>query len=330
MDFDNTILDFDALEKIIGMMAPDILPMWTSIHQPQNFVPMTNAVFGAMQRRGISEETILAAIRKIATHNFPPGSVATLRHAKALPNTRLVILSDCNDLVIRTMLEAVDCLGCVDEIVTNTAQFARGTPEDAATAGPTSVAPASSADGPARTRMVVYPRHPWSKPPHGCPYCPANLCKGAELQQLRRERCIAKGHLPACGPMLTWLPPLSFPRPAPGLATESCGGTGPRAATSASCTWAMAPTTSALRSAWPRTTLSSRGRVRGPPPPGGPARLLVAHPSLTSLPLSVGFMLERLLAQLADAKEDGSPMPQARSLVWADHVELHSYITEIL
>ena len=35
--------------------------------------------------------------------------------------------------------------------------------------------------------MAVFPRHAWDNTPHGCPRCPANLCKGAELALIREE-----------------------------------------------------------------------------------------------------------------------------------------------
>jgi len=37
-------------------------------------------------------------------------------------------------------------------------------------------------------RLRVHPRHPAGAPPHGCPLCPENLCKGAELGRLRALR----------------------------------------------------------------------------------------------------------------------------------------------
>lgn len=191
LDYDHTLLDFDSLERLITILAPDILPMWTAIHQPQNFIPITCACFDALQRRGVSEEHIMSIIRKVGAE-LPPASVQLLTFARKQRQCRTVILSDCNDLVIRTMLESVGCGDTVDKIVTNNAQFTRSNASSIQEEGPAATPLLSSAvpDGvtSATSRLVVYPRHPWSRPPHGCPYCPANLCKGYELQQLRAER----------------------------------------------------------------------------------------------------------------------------------------------
>lgn len=192
LDYDHTLLDFDSLKRLITVLAPDILPMWTAIHQPQNFIPITCACFDALQRRGVSEEDILAVIRKVGAE-LPVASIQLLKFARTHTRCRTVILSDCNDLVIRTMLQSVGCADAVDQIVTNNAQFTRSAAGSNPTEGGPSASPLNLSAVPdgvvsASSRLVVYPRHPWSRPPHGCPYCPANLCKGLELQQLRSER----------------------------------------------------------------------------------------------------------------------------------------------
>lgn len=180
-DFDQTLLDYDSLGRLIGLLAPDLLRMWMSVKQPQNFIPMTNSIFGAFQRRGISAHTIEHTLRKMGRIEFPRESAELIRDA-ASRGCKVFVLSDCNDWLIELILAAADVMPHVTQVITNTALFTHASHLDDTTP-PTGGAPRDMAD-PA-LRLAVFPRHPWDKPPHGCPYCPANLCKGAELSALR-------------------------------------------------------------------------------------------------------------------------------------------------
>lgn len=66
------------------------------------------------------------------------------------------ILSDANSVFISEILQAHDLTACVDEIHTNPARFDHGA-----------------------LRVV-----PFHDKPHGCHRCPANLCKGAVMEEL--------------------------------------------------------------------------------------------------------------------------------------------------
>lgn len=130
------------------------------------------------------------------------------------------ILSDCNSVFISHMLTGAKVNTRVQEVITNLSSFVRcPSPTDAqtsptqsprepdsahsdaesSTASPHKVQLASTdaiwaaANGkaagdkaPASHRMVVQPRHDWTVASHGCPLCPANLCKAS----------------PCCGSML--------------------------------------------------------------------------------------------------------------------------------
>lgn len=180
-DFDQTLLDYDSLGRLIGLMAPDLLRMWMSVKQPQNFIPMTNAIFGALQRRGITAGAIERTLLKMGRIEFPRQSAELLRDAHTR-GVKVVVLSDCNDWLIQLLLRAAGCATYVSAIITNTALFTHASHFDDTTPPPAS---ASRDLADPSLRLAVFPRHPWDKPPHGCPYCPANLCKGAELSALR-------------------------------------------------------------------------------------------------------------------------------------------------
>ncbi|KAL0039408.1 hypothetical protein WJX79_007128 [Trebouxia sp. C0005] len=134
-DFDKTIADFDAGERLVEELAPELTPMLASQEMPANFVPVTNAVLAEMARRGIGRQQILTALRKMGTE-LPQDSVKMMQWAHQ-QGIDMRILSDCNSVFISHMLTGAK------------------------------------------------PRHDWTVSSHGCPLCPANLCKGQELEALR-------------------------------------------------------------------------------------------------------------------------------------------------
>jgi len=120
------------------------------------------------------------------------------------------ILSDCNSVFISHMLTGAKVNTRVQEVITNLSSFVRCQPSsdpqsasqadsahsdaESSTASPGKVQSASSgSDGgatwgassgdaaagktAASHRMVIQPRHDWTVSSHGCPLCPANLCK---------------------------------------------------------------------------------------------------------------------------------------------------------
>lgn len=62
----------------MGELAPELGPMLASLEMPANFVPVTNAVLGEMQRRGISRDAILTELRRMGTE-IPQASLQLLR-----------------------------------------------------------------------------------------------------------------------------------------------------------------------------------------------------------------------------------------------------------
>jgi hypothetical protein len=83
-------------------LAPELVPMLTSLEMPANFVPMTNAVLAEMARRGIARDRILATLRRMGGE-MPLGSLRLLQWA-ARAGIDIRILSDCNSLFIGHML----------------------------------------------------------------------------------------------------------------------------------------------------------------------------------------------------------------------------------
>ena len=52
-------------ERLVGELAPELLPMLATLEMPANFVPMTNTILAEMQRRGIGRDQILAELQKM-------------------------------------------------------------------------------------------------------------------------------------------------------------------------------------------------------------------------------------------------------------------------
>ena len=128
------------------------------------------------------------------------------------------ILSDCNSVFISHILTGAKINTRVQEVITNFSSFVRCQPPtgqdclaqsphkpqsahsdaESTTAAPSKVGKLpfpggqraagaalgdnmAGAKAPASHRMVIQPRHDWTVSSHGCPLCPANLCKASFL-----------------------------------------------------------------------------------------------------------------------------------------------------
>ena len=65
-------------ERLVEELAPELTPMLASLEMPANFVPVTNAVFAEMARRGIGRQQILTALRKMGTE-LPQDSIKMMQ-----------------------------------------------------------------------------------------------------------------------------------------------------------------------------------------------------------------------------------------------------------
>lgn len=89
-------------ERLVGDLAPELVPMLASLQQPANFVPLTNAVLAEMARRGISERSLVSTLQKMGAE-IPQPSIQMLQWA-AQQSIDVRIISDCNSVFIRQML----------------------------------------------------------------------------------------------------------------------------------------------------------------------------------------------------------------------------------
>lgn len=221
-DFDKTLLDCDSGERLCDEVAPELTSLLSQIESPANFVPVTNTVLSEMHRRGVSRDRIVAALHGIAAE-LPVGTVQLLQWAKQ-QKIDVRILSDANTVFISHILTAAKVHSFVSEVVSNNAAFQRVEGIAASGLGPessqnnnaedcddasqstkgrdgkreavnsrwffsrrgSSGAPGIVPNNVSQYRLVVDPRHDYRKHgSHGCPLCPANLCKGRELDAMR-------------------------------------------------------------------------------------------------------------------------------------------------
>ena len=210
-DFDNTLVDFDAGERVMEQLAPELLPMLVGLDPKSSAVPITNTLLAELQRRGVSRDQLLQTLQSLGAE-VPPAIVELLSAAKAHTSANVRVLSGANSVFISHILAGAKVSGCVDEVTTNPASFERveggggdnslsiaSTPL-ALSAEPQSslVEPDSSVDALGSVsssrraagssggqRLVVRP-HCSSSAPHRCPRCPESLCKGQEVQAMRR------------------------------------------------------------------------------------------------------------------------------------------------
>ena len=92
-----------AGERLIGELAPELVPMLASLQQPANFVPLTNAVLKEVARRGVNAEKLNSVLQKMGSE-IPLASKGFVEWAKQ-QSIDVRIISDCNTHFIGQMLE---------------------------------------------------------------------------------------------------------------------------------------------------------------------------------------------------------------------------------
>ncbi len=216
-DFDKTLVDFDAGERLIEEVAPELLPMLVQgVADPaDSWIPLTNSLLAEAHRRGVGGAALLAALRRLGAAELPPETAALLRALRAR-GVDARVLSDANSVFVAHILAGARCAGLVQGVVTNPAAFERVAGGGGGGLAPLGAAPespggggggasnvrrgvlasfgggkAAAAAAPGRANggaeadevCVVRPWH--SGEPHGCSSCPPNLCKGLEVRAIR-------------------------------------------------------------------------------------------------------------------------------------------------
>lgn len=208
-DFDKTISSWDAGERVVSELAPELLPWLHGMESPANFIPVTNEILAEVARRGVSRDRLLMQLQQLGSE-LPAAMVDLLQWAKQ-QQMLVKVLSDCNSVFINHILSGARLGGYVDEVITNAAAFERLQGDGAGAVGlgtSKQEEDGSSSSGGSKTnttsssssfKLVIHPRQPQS---HNCPLCPSNLCKGAEMAQLlqQQRKAVARDSSKAAAP----------------------------------------------------------------------------------------------------------------------------------
>jgi 2,3-diketo-5-methylthio-1-phosphopentane phosphatase len=158
-DFDQTITDFDAAERLCDELCPELTSLLSAVEELACYVPMTNTVLSEMHRRGVSRDAIVRTLTKMGAE-VPDGSRRLVRTAR-VKGIEVRVLSDANETFIGHILAGARIRSCFAEVVTNHASW-----------GPDA-------------KLAVKARSDHTGCDNGCP---RNLCKGRELSSMIARR----------------------------------------------------------------------------------------------------------------------------------------------
>lgn len=157
-DFDWSLIDANGAIRAMEHLNPERLPDLYNSGE-SDWIEHSNFLMQGIYERGVSKEAIIECMEQITVSN---GCLAAVKYA-AEKGIEQVILSDSNTVWIEAFLAHHGIRQYFSEIVANSGKF----------------------EG---HRLHIIPYHKDSQPPHQCPLCPRNLCKGAALGQMLRDR----------------------------------------------------------------------------------------------------------------------------------------------
>jgi len=157
-DFDCTFIDEDSDEIVVKNLSAKVVQEKRDIYasNTMHWVELMNHTVHRLAEEGISRNQIETCIANIPLHNEV---VETLKLcAKRQYDTKIV--SDANQVFINVFLEANNIRQYIGEIFTNPAEFDE------------------------KGILNIRRYHSPELPPHGCPECPVNMCKGAIINKI--------------------------------------------------------------------------------------------------------------------------------------------------
>jgi len=155
-DYDWSLIDTNSDTFVVERLRPQLMPLFD---EPgcESWTALMDRQMAGLFELGVSRQELLACVAAVPAH---PGCLAAVQLGGSKRATQ-VVLSDANTVFIEAFLEKEGLRGLFREVITNTADFDE------------------------QGRLHVAPYH--TAAPHGCPLCPANLCKGSVLERLRAE-----------------------------------------------------------------------------------------------------------------------------------------------
>ena len=163
-DYDWSLIDCNSDEAVLDLHPSLHQEMRKLRREGMQWTQLVDHMLTMLADLGVARSDILSHIAAVPVQD---GMLEAVRLAHSLPNTRLAIVSDANHAFISAMLQR-HCLEEVfSDVYTNEARW-----EAYAVAGTTTRGE--------RLRVSAYHKGP----PHDCPLCPVNMCKGSIMQQL--------------------------------------------------------------------------------------------------------------------------------------------------
>jgi 2,3-diketo-5-methylthio-1-phosphopentane phosphatase len=164
-DYDWSLVNENSDTFVFQQLYPELLatlkerrtaqPSWTKIMDD-----MLGAL--AEDKPDITPDMIRDAVARVPIQAH---MLDALRLAAEQYSANIKIVSDANSVYIESMLERFGLGQHVSEVITNPASFENG-----------------------RSRLHVRPYHAEDGEPHGCEWCPSNMCKGRIVDELRRAQ----------------------------------------------------------------------------------------------------------------------------------------------
>ncbi|GMF50040.1 unnamed protein product [Phytophthora fragariaefolia] len=171
-DFDESLVNEDSDVFVFGSFHPELCQTVSERHAKK---PVWPSVFDDMLQ-------ILAAERPEVTPELIREKVARIPvQARMLDAIRMVVevfyaevkvISDGNTSYIESMLEHREMKQHVKQVFANPVEYE------------------AMDDG--RTRLRIRPYHADHLEPHGCSWCPSNMCKGRILDSIRRSKSYSR------------------------------------------------------------------------------------------------------------------------------------------
>ncbi|KAF0752548.1 hypothetical protein AaE_005994, partial [Aphanomyces astaci] len=149
-----SLINDDSDFFVFQQLQPAVLEEFA--HLVHDGAPLTKAVDDALGRLTCTKETLVEVMARVPVQ---PGMVDAVRlaHEKGWD---VAIVSDANTVYIQSMLAHHHLTSIISQVFTNPSSFQGD-------------------------RLRVSPFHSAERPPHGCPRCPSNMCKGAILKHLK-------------------------------------------------------------------------------------------------------------------------------------------------
>ncbi|GAX76658.1 hypothetical protein CEUSTIGMA_g4104.t1 [Chlamydomonas eustigma] len=205
-NFDQTLVDFDAGERVVEQLAPELLPMLVGLDPTTNSLPITNTLLAELQRRGVSRDALIATLQQLGSTEVPAAGLDLLRTARQRHQAMVRILADANGVFVSHILAGAKAGGVADEVVANPASFERVGGDESAnessgtltllggqqgcsnmdTSAGTASTPRSRGVG---QKLVVKPLigGPHDASSSTCLRCHNGLCKGQEVKKIRQQ-----------------------------------------------------------------------------------------------------------------------------------------------